>query len=75
MKMGQWSTIRFHTPETLAEFQGEFFEDVQVIPRGTGNLHAVARGPETDEPGRSPMGALNEEFNMPYPGGFRHNPA
>ncbi|MFE2584016.1 ParB N-terminal domain-containing protein [Streptomyces sp. NPDC059378] len=68
---GKWMRIRFHTPESLHELLGAYFGEVKVAGRSNATLRVVCRKPlklsDLDY-----EKALNEEFNMPYPGDFRH---
>ncbi|MFE7129369.1 ParB N-terminal domain-containing protein [Streptomyces sp. NPDC057638] len=68
---GKWQKLRFHTPETLEGLLRRYFADVQLSDLSGSNLKATCRRPiplAKEEYEK----AFEEEFNMPYPNGFRH---
>ncbi len=75
---GHWTMQKFHTAASLGALLDRYFESVEVfrsssaLNDGVGNHHAICRGPR-----RFPVAryreALELEFNMPYPRGYRHN--
>ncbi|MFI0912524.1 ParB N-terminal domain-containing protein [Streptomyces abikoensis] len=70
---GVWTMQRYHTPETLRETLGRYFHEVEVKGAATGsNIYAICRKPRGLDAGRRLL-ALETEFNMEYPGGYRHN--
>ena len=68
---GKWQKIRYHTPDTLRELLAPYFADVQVKKTRKATIEAVCRKPR-QLPESEYQKALDEEFNMPYPNGFRH---
>ncbi|MFI9157543.1 methyltransferase domain-containing protein [Kitasatospora aureofaciens] len=69
---GKWQKLRFHTPETLEPLLRAYFDDVQIRDAADSNIKAVCRNPKAlDE--ADYRKAFDEEFNMPYPNGFRHD--
>lgn len=69
---GRWLTMRYHDGESLRALLTESFEDVEVHATTNATIRAVCRGPIPLDPQRLRW-ALEEEFNMPYPGDYRHN--
>ncbi|WJV48867.1 ParB N-terminal domain-containing protein [Streptomyces flavofungini] len=69
---GKWQKLRFHTPETLEPLLRRYFKEVEVSDLSGSNLKATCRQPVT-LPREEYERALDEEFNMPYPNGFRHD--
>ncbi|MGW4690935.1 methyltransferase domain-containing protein [Kitasatospora cineracea] len=72
-RKGVWTMQRFHTPETLRELMERYFEKVEIRgnPSG-GNIYAVCQKPRV-LPVEQRRAALELEFNMEYPGNYRHN--
>ncbi|MFE2346058.1 methyltransferase domain-containing protein [Kitasatospora cineracea] len=72
-RKGVWTMQRFHSPETLRELMERFFGEVEIRgnPSG-GNIYAVCRKP-LPLPEEQRRAALELEFNMEYPGEYRHN--
>ncbi|MFD7639496.1 methyltransferase domain-containing protein [Kitasatospora sp. NPDC059795] len=72
-RKGVWTMQRFHSPETLRALMGRFFGEVEIRgnPNG-GNIYAVCRKP-LPLPEAVRRAALELEFNMEYPGEYRHN--
>lgn len=69
---GIWVTMRFHTQETLRPILEKFFEEVEFFERrSAANFWGVCTKPKILTESEY-LTAFNEEFNMPYPGGFRH---
>lgn len=62
--------VKYHTRETLAEALAEHFDVVEVNSHNSSQLHAVASKPRLDR--AATKEALDVEFNMPYPGGYKH---
>jgi ParB family chromosome partitioning protein len=69
---GKWQKIRYHTPESLRGLLSRYFEDVQLSDTTRATVKAVCRKPRAF-PVTEYREALENEFNMPYPNGFRHN--
>ncbi|MGW2611431.1 hypothetical protein ACWC4A_44930 [Streptomyces mirabilis] len=59
-------------PETLEPLLRRYFEDVQVTDLSGSNIKATCRRPIALPTGEYER-AFEEEFNMPYPNGFRHD--
>lgn len=72
-RAGVWTMQRFHTPQSLHDLMSQYFGEVRVMGNATGsNIWAECRHPlplERD----TRRTALEAEFNMEYPGGYRHN--
>ncbi|MFI1100282.1 methyltransferase domain-containing protein [Streptomyces melanogenes] len=68
---GKWQKLRFHTPNTLETLLRRYFQEVQISDRSGSNIKAVCRRPVPLPAGEYEK-AFEEEFNMPYPNGFRH---
>ncbi|MHA7956272.1 ParB N-terminal domain-containing protein [Streptomyces sp. L500] len=72
-RSGVWTMQRYHTRETLRETLGRYFGEVEVMGAATGsNIYAVCRKPLGVGAERRRL-ALETEFNMEYPGNYRHN--
>ncbi|MEU1307770.1 ParB N-terminal domain-containing protein [Streptomyces cinnamoneus] len=72
-RAGVWTMQKFHSPETLHSSLSRFFGDVQVKGSAKGsNIYAICRKPLAVPPDRRHL-ALETEFNMEYPGNYRHN--
>lgn len=69
---GKWQKLRFHTPESLEPLLRRYFQDVKVTDLSGSNLKATCRRP-VPLPEEEYEMAFEEEFNMPYPNGFRHD--
>lgn len=69
---GRWLTMRYHDGESLRALLTQYFEDVEVHATTNATIRAVCRRPLPQPPERLRW-ALTEEFNMPYPGDYRHN--
>jgi ParB family chromosome partitioning protein len=69
---GKWQRIRYHTPESLRGLLSRYFEDVQISDTTRATVKAACKRPRV-LPIEEYRQALSEEFNMPYPNGFRHN--
>lgn len=69
---GKWQKLRFHTPETLEPMLRRYFADVKVTDLSGSNLKATCRRPLALPKEEYEM-AFEQEFNMPYPNGFRHD--
>ncbi|WP_327073268.1 ParB N-terminal domain-containing protein [Kitasatospora purpeofusca] len=69
---GVWTMQRFHTPESLRVLMERFFGEVEIkgSPSGS-NIYAVCRRPLAVSEERR-RAALETEFNMEYPSGYRH---
>lgn len=69
---GLWTMQRFHSEETLKTLLYKYFKEVKVVSKCKGAFQIVCKKPiklsmENYEK------ALNIEFNMEYPGNYRHN--
>ncbi len=68
-----WTMQHFHSHESLKKLLLEYFEEVEL--RGNENepqLYAIASRPRL-LPRKKIEDAINVEFNMEYPGNYRHN--
>ncbi|MFJ4668959.1 ParB N-terminal domain-containing protein [Kitasatospora purpeofusca] len=72
-RKGVWTMQRFHDPESLRALMERFFGEVEIRgnPNGS-NIYAVCRRPLA-LPAERRRAALELEFNMEYPGSYRHN--
>ncbi|RGD59477.1 methyltransferase domain-containing protein [Kitasatospora xanthocidica] len=72
-RAGVWTMQRFHDPDSLRALMGRYFDEVEIRgnPNG-GNIYAVCRKPKALPEGER-RAALELEFNMEYPGEYRHN--
>lgn len=68
---GVWTMQKFHNAQTLEELLSKYFADVRIIDQKKGQLWAICEKPKrlSLETYRE---ALDIEFNMEYPGGYRH---
>ena len=71
-RKGTWTMQKFHDKESLTRTLKRYFEDVQVVDKGATQIWAVCRKPKDLGKERYEK-ALNIEFNLEYPGGYRHN--
>jgi len=72
-RSGCWTMQHFHNYETLSKLIGKYFKNVEILgDKGASQIYCIASNPRkidaafVDE-------ALNIEFNMEYPGSYRHN--
>lgn len=72
MRLGQWTTIKYHSAESLHEHLSRFFEEVEIREPNDGNLKAVCRFPKKHSEA-AVRKALEEEWNPPYPGDVHHD--
>nr|BEK65763.1 hypothetical protein KPHV_29900 [Kitasatospora purpeofusca] len=71
-RAGVWTTQRFHDLDTLRELMERYFGEVEIRGRADGsNIYAVCRKPLA-LPEEQRRAALEAEFNMEYPAGYRH---
>ena len=68
---GVWTLQKFHTKETLKNLCLNFFEEVKVSGN-TSQIYAICRKPKKLSQ-TAYEEALNIEFNMIYPNGYKHN--
>ena len=72
-RSGVWTMQHFHTHESLRTLLEEYFGRVELRgSEGEPQLYAIAAEPRV-LPRRKVLDALNIEFNMEYPGNYRHN--
>lgn len=63
---------KFHSTESYKALLELYFDDVQVVEVSTMYIYCVARKPK--QLNKSDVeSALNEEFNIEYPNGYKHN--
>jgi len=69
---GVWTFQKFNSYTQLKNLLSKYFDDVKVIDHGKSNMHAICKRPKrlSREAYRK---ALNAEFNIEYPDGYRHN--
>lgn len=63
---------KFHSTESYKALLERYFDDVQVVDEYTGYIYCVARKPKQLNCS-DVESALNEEFNIEYPNGYKHN--
>ena len=71
-RMGVWTLQKMHTKESFLEMLNTYFDEVSITKKhGSSMHHAVCRKPKEFgiEEYRK---ALDIEFNMEYPNGYRH---
>lgn len=69
---GVMYAVKYHTEDTLREALSPHFADIALPGHAdAGQLHAICRKPKVAEPADL-IWALDQEFNMEYPGGYRH---
>ena len=72
-RAGVWTIQHFHTHATLRKLLEEYFYDVEIIGvRSASQIYAIAKRPRKLDDDRV-REALEIEFNMEYPGEYRHN--
>ncbi|MFG2143628.1 hypothetical protein ACGFRG_05430 [Streptomyces sp. NPDC048696] len=71
-RTGVWTMQRFHTPKSLHNLLSRYFGEVQLVGKSGGSLMAKCRNPLPLPPEQRRL-ALDTEFNMEYPNGYRHN--
>ncbi|SHF23196.1 Methyltransferase domain-containing protein [Seinonella peptonophila] len=70
---GIWTLQHFHDHTSLKRLCKRYFNQVEIFGAKSGaNVYAVCKSPKL-LPLNEYQEALNEEFNMVYPGGYRHN--
>lgn len=69
---GVWTLQKFNSPESLKELLERYFYEVQVKTIGSSNIYGICRKPKNLSIERYEK-ALDVEFNMEYPNGYRHN--
>lgn len=63
---------KFHSVESYKALLEKYFDDVQVVYVKAAYIYCVARKPKQLAADKVEA-ALNEEFNIEYPNGYRHN--
>ncbi|MEU2590805.1 ParB N-terminal domain-containing protein [Streptomyces albidoflavus] len=71
-RRGVWTMQRFHTPDSLQRLLRRYFGEVRMGRTKHGGIAAVCRQPLPVPTQRRRL-ALETEFNMEYPGDYRHN--
>ncbi|MFJ4413011.1 ParB N-terminal domain-containing protein [Streptomyces sp. NPDC088925] len=71
-RRGVWTMQHFHTTDTLRRLLVQYFGEVRMGRTKHGGVAAVCRRPLPMDPARRRK-ALEVEFNMEYPGEYRHN--
>lgn len=70
---GVWTKQHFHTRKSLFELLSRYFGDVEIYgAESNSNIYAVCKKPIRWDIEKYAE-ALNTEFNMTYPKGFKHN--
>lgn len=72
-RKGVWTKQRFNTKKNLAMELSSYFEEVETLGNETrSNIYAICKKPIRRSLSEHET-ALNTEFNMTYPSGFKHN--
>lgn len=71
-RKGVWTMQKFNTKESLYNLLRKYFEEVTVYDNNESQIWAMCRKPINLSP-EAYKEALDIEFNMEYPGGYRHN--
>lgn len=71
-RKGVWTMQKFNDANMLEVLCKKYFEIVEVIDTATTQIYAICQRPRKLEINQYKK-ALNIEFNMEYPGGYRHN--
>lgn len=71
-RSGVWTLQKFHSADTLRETLERYFHEVEVKDSTASNIYGVCRKPKM-LPFEEYEKALNIEFNMEYPNGYKHN--
>lgn len=71
-RKGTWTMQKFHDKESLTRTLKRYFREVQVIDKGATQIWAICKKP-IDLGRERYKKALDIEFNLEYPGGYRHN--
>lgn len=71
-RKGVWTMQKFNTKESLENLLSKYFGDVYVNSSNKNQLYAICKQPKKLNKEKYKT-ALNIEFNMEYPNGFRHN--
>lgn len=69
---GVWTLQKFNSVESLKELLERYFYEVRIEELGNSNIYGICRKPKNLEMARYEK-ALDIEFNMEYPNGYRHN--
>lgn len=69
---GVWTMQKFNSVETLKKLCKKYFEDVKVYKTNAKQIHAMCKKPKRFSKEEYER-ALNIEFNMEYPNGYKHN--
>lgn len=69
---GLWTMQRFHSEETLKALLYKYFKEVKVLYKNDTAFQVLCKKPRK-LPKEQYEKALNVEFNMEYPGNYRHN--
>lgn len=68
---GVWTLQKFHTKESLKEVCLKYFNNVETMGSGS-QIYAICKNPKKLAK-EDYIEALNIEFNMEYPNGYKHN--
>lgn len=71
-RKGVWTLQKFNDTKMLYKLMNKYFEEVKVYDSDKVQLFAICKKPRK-LPLEEYEKALNIEFNMEYPGGYRHN--
>lgn len=70
-RSGVWTMQHLHTLDSLKNLLLQYFENVETF-NGNSQIYAIASCPRNLDRAKVEA-AINEEFNMEYPGNYRHN--
>lgn len=71
-RKGVWTIQKFNSAEMLYDLLSKYFSEVKVIDNDVGQLFAICKKPKRLDKAEYEK-ALNIEFNMEYPNGYKHN--
>lgn len=71
-RKGVWTIQKFNSAEMLYDLLSKYFSEVKVIDNDVGQLFAICKKPKRLNKAEYKK-ALNIEFNMEYPNGYKHN--
>lgn len=70
-RSGVWTMQHLHTLDSLKNLLLQYFENVETF-NGNSQIYAIASCPRNLDRAKVEA-AINEEFNMEYPGNYHHN--
>jgi hypothetical protein len=71
-RKGVWTMQKFNSAKMLHELLSKYFDEVKVIDNNLTQLFAICKKPKRFTEAEYKK-ALDIEFNMEYPNGYKHN--